>query len=119
MSTSLNHALDYHSRGWMPISIPHGSKNPNRKGWQKERWSREELPYCFNNGQGVGLLLGNPSGGLADVDLDYAKALAIANAILPATSMISGRTSAPSSHRWYICDPIIGTTKFKAPYASS
>jgi AAA domain/Bifunctional DNA primase/polymerase, N-terminal len=115
MSASLNHALDYHARGWMPIPIPHGSKNPNRKGWQKENWSCDDLPRCFNNGQGVGLLLGKPSGGLVDIDLDCAKALGIADAILPATNMVSGRDSAPSSHRWYICEPLLATVKFKDP----
>lgn len=115
MRTTLDTALEYHSRGWMPIPIPHGSKNPNRKGWQKEKWSRDDLPHCFNNGQGVGLLLGEASGGLVDVDLDCAKALAIANAILPATIMVSGRTSAPESHRWYNCAPLSSTVKFKDP----
>lgn len=99
----------------MPIPIPHGSKNPNRKGWQKERWSRDDLLRCFNNGQGVGLLLGEPSGGLIDVDLDCAKALAIADAILPPTDMVSGRASAPQSHRWYNCAPLIATAQFKDP----
>lgn len=115
MSSKLDVVLDYHSRGWMPIPIPHGSKNPNRKGWQKERWSRDDLPRCFDNGQGVGLLLGDASGGLVDVDLDCAKALALANAILPPTKMVSGRASAPESHRWYNCRPLGTTIKFKDP----
>jgi len=70
MNNALEAALDYLPRGWMPIPIPQGSKNPNRKGWQKERWTRDELSTCFNNGQNIGLLLGEPSGGLVDVDLD-------------------------------------------------
>jgi hypothetical protein len=114
-SSTFDYAQKYYSRGWMPIPIPHGSKNPNRKGWQNDRWSRDDLPRCFNNGQNLGLLLGKPSGGLVDVDLDCAEALSIATAVLPATNMISGRPSAPSSHRWYICDPLIATTKFTDP----
>ena len=69
-NSTLDTVISYFSRGWMPIPIPHKSKNPNRKEWQKERFSREDLPKHFNNGQNVGLLLGEPSGGLVDVDLD-------------------------------------------------
>jgi hypothetical protein len=111
--------LEYHSHGWMPIPLPKGSKNPNRRGWQNERWSREDLPNCFNNGQNVGLLLGEPSCGLIDVDLDSTEAIVLADAILPATGMISGRASSPCSHRWYICDPLIGTAKFLDPLLSN
>jgi hypothetical protein len=67
MSKSLDAAIVYHSLGWMPIPLTQGSKNPNRKGWQKERWARDELPNCFNNGQNIGLLLGEPSGGLVSL----------------------------------------------------
>jgi hypothetical protein len=115
MSRSLDCAIDYLSHGWMPIPIPHGSKNPNRKGWQKERWSRDDLPRCFSDGQNIGLLLGAPSSGLVDVDLDAPEARAIAESVLPLTSMISGRASSPSSHLWYICNPLIPTTKFLDP----
>src|SRR5215213_1284336 len=119
MSNALEAALDYLSRGWMPVPIPHGSKKPNLKEWQKLRLSREDVPRYFNNGQNVGVLLGEPSGGLVDIDIDCSVALSIADAILPATPMVSGRASAPSSHRWYICDPIIATTKRNDPSLAS
>jgi hypothetical protein len=115
MNSTLEAAILYHSYGWMPIPIPKGSKNPNRKGWQNERWSRDDLPHRFNNGQNAGLLLGEPSGGLVDVDLDCPKALAIADEILPATGMISGRAASPRSHRWYKCNPLTGTVKLIDP----
>lgn len=115
MSRSLDCAIDYLSRGWMPIPIPQGSKNPNRKGWQKEQCAIDDLPRCFSNGQNVGLLLGQPSGGLVDVDLDSPEARSIAGSVLPETSMISGRAGSPFSHRWYICNPLILTTKFLDP----
>ena len=115
MSRSLDCAIDYLARGWMPIPLPRGSKNPNRKGWQKERWTNDDLPRCFINGQNIGLLLGEPSSGLVDVDLDAHEALSIAGSVLPATSMISGRAGSPFSHRWFICNPLIPTTKFLDP----
>ena len=106
MSKSLESAAQYLSRGFMPIPIPHGSKNPNRKGWQAERWSHVELPRQFNNGQGVGLLLGDPSGGLLDVDCDWPEAAHLAIRFLPKTSMISGRLSAPQSHYWFMSESV-------------
>jgi hypothetical protein len=115
MSKSLDAAITYHSLGWMPIPLTQGSKNPNRKGWQKERWTLDELPNCFNNGQNIGLLLGEPSGGLVDVDLDSPEATALADAMLPPTNRISGRSGSPFSHRWYICDPVISTAQFPDP----
>ena len=115
MSRNLDCVIDYLSRGWMPIPIPQGSKNPNRKGWQKERWGIDDLPRCFNNGQNVGLLLGEPSNGLVDVDLDSPEARSIAESVLPSTNMISGRAGSPFSHRWYICNPLLPTTRFLDP----
>jgi DNA repair protein RadA/Sms len=115
MSRNLDCAISYRSRGWMPIPIPQGSKNPNRRGWQKERWALDDLPRCFNNDQNIGLLLGQPSCGLVDVDLDSPEARSIAESILPGTQMISGRTGSPSSHRWYVCNPLVTTTKFLDP----
>jgi DNA polymerase I-like protein with 3'-5' exonuclease and polymerase domains len=50
----------------------------------------------------VGLLLGQPSGGLVDVDLDVPEALAVARLLLPATGWVSGRKGSPRSHWWYI-----------------
>jgi hypothetical protein len=115
MSRSLEYAIEYLSRGWTPIPLPQGSKNPNRKGWQKERWALDDLPHCFNNGQNIGLLLGEPSSGLVDVDLDCPEAICIADYLLPATDMISGRAGAPLSHRWYTCNPPAPTTQFLDP----
>lgn len=97
------------------IPIPGGSKNPNRKGWQDLRLTLEELPRYFNNGQNLGLLCGEPSGGLVDVDLDAPEALALASHFLPATGMRHGRPSAPESHAWYVAPEITKTTKFRDP----
>jgi len=102
----------------MPIPIPSGSKNPNRPGWQKERYSEDEILTGFPPDSNIGLLLGEPSGGLIDIDLDWPEARLIAPEILPATNMMSGRTSAPYSHFWYICSESIRTTKFLNPEAN-
>ncbi len=93
-------ARRYIGHGYAPIPIPAGSKNPNRPGWQEERHTLEDVPIAWNNGQNIGLLTGEPSGWLVDVDLDCPEAVALADRFLPAT-LISGRNGSPDTHWWY------------------
>lgn len=111
----LHAATDYQSRGWQPVPLPARSKAPVLPGWQRLRTSPDQLPALFDGAGGVGLLLGAPSGGLVDVDLDVPEAGALAG-YLPDTDMIHGRTSRPSSHYWYLCSPPPErTAQFKDP----
>ena len=84
-------------RGVAVIPVPAGHKNPNRSGWQIERWGVEDVPELWNNGQGVGILWGEPSGGLVDIDGDWPEARAVAVYICPRTRTF-GRSGAPWSH---------------------
>jgi hypothetical protein len=93
-------ARRYIERGFAPIPVPAGSKEPNRNGWQRERHALEDVRHLWTNGQGIGLLTGEPSGWLVDVDLDVAEAVKIAGRFLPQT-LTSGRESRPHSHWWY------------------
>jgi P4 family phage/plasmid primase-like protien len=86
--------------GLAVIPVPPGEKNPNRPGWQNERWSFEDIPRLFNNGQGVGVLWGEPSGGVVDLDTDWREATGAARYIMPDTRTF-GRPGAPESHRVY------------------
>jgi hypothetical protein len=71
MSIPLGAARAYMRRGWMPLLIAHQAKNPNRAGWQRFSTTRGELPRFFNGQpQNIDVLLGKPSGGLTDADLD-------------------------------------------------
>jgi Bifunctional DNA primase/polymerase, N-terminal/AAA domain len=97
-----------------PIPIPHGEKNPNRRGWEKERHTTADVERLWSNGQNIGLLLGAPSRGLVDIDLDRTEARAVAEYLLPKTRT-SGRTSCPDSHRWYYCNPLPKTKPYKLP----
>ena len=99
-------AIAYSRRGWCPVPIGLGSKHPPMEGWQDLRIRASDVPRYWTNGEGVGLLLGQPSGGLVDVDLDCGEAVRAADHILPSTNRVHGRASAPASHRWYICDPV-------------
>ena len=88
-------------RGVAVIPVPAGEKNPGRPGWEALRITEGEIPIYWTNGQNVGLLCGEPSGGRVDVDLDPDEAVKIAGRFLPPT-LTSGRKSRPHSHWWYV-----------------
>jgi Bifunctional DNA primase/polymerase, N-terminal/AAA domain len=111
--SSLEAALEYVRRGWSPVPVPRGEKGPRLKEWPNLRLSEADLPEHFNGDVNIGLLLGQPSGGLVDIDLDCRQAVLTASIILmPRTAMIHGRGGAPCSHWWYIARPIQGPAQF-------
>jgi hypothetical protein len=93
----------YMSRGWSLIPIPRGAKGPLMRGWQNFRLKRNDIPYYFREPTNVGVLLGEPSGGLTDVDLDCPEAVELAPAFLPYASTF-GRASKRRSHWLYVTD---------------
>lgn len=102
-------ATDYHRRGFAVVPIPMGQKGPILHDWQRLRLSEEQLPDAFNDqarGGNIGLILGEPSGHLVDVDLDCPEARELADRFLPPTEAITGRPSSPRSHRWYRCPDV-------------
>ncbi len=101
MNTTLDYAIDYLARQWMPIWLPGRAKNPGRTGWQKERLTHEDLPKVFSNGANIGILLGEPSHWLCETDLDCKEAVTLAPEFLPQTGRKSGRIASPYSHWWY------------------
>jgi hypothetical protein len=111
-------ALTYLRRGWMPIPIPHRSKNPNFKNWSQFKISDAELPNYFNGQpQNIGILLGDSSDDLVDVDLDCSEAVLLASAFLPRTGATFGRDSKRRSHWLYRAS--LTTKKFRDPIAAS
>jgi DNA polymerase I-like protein with 3'-5' exonuclease and polymerase domains len=108
----------YLAKGIVPIPVPRGSKRPVLHKWQNLRPAAGDLDALFRDENGnVGLLLGEPSGGLIDADLDSPEAVAVADAFLPPTGWISGRPSSPRSHRWYKTDapPARAQQKYEDP----
>ena len=98
-------ALGYRARGFYCVPIPTGEKGPRIKGWQNLRLEETALPDAFTARTGnVGLVLGEPSGWLVDVDLDCEEAIRLASQYLPATGAVTGRTGRENSHWWYICE---------------
>jgi P4 family phage/plasmid primase-like protien len=99
----------YLRAGLAVIPVPAGEKNPNRRGWQQERWTIADIPRCWSNGQNIGLLTGEPSGWLVDVDLDCPEGVKIAGRFLDPTRT-SGRESTPDAHWWYRAEGIRSMT---------
>ena len=107
-------AREYLKRGWRPVPVPPDKKNPILKDWPALRLAEDNLLKALS-GQNVGLLLGEPSGGLVDVDLDSSEALVLAGAFLPPTERIHGRPSKLRSHWWYIAIPAPKSGKYQDP----
>ena len=105
-SILLESARTYLSRGYAVIPVPARKKIPVLKGWTDLRLSESELPVHFNGTGNIGVLLGEPSGWLVDVDLDCEEAVALAPKFLPPTDAMSGRPGKPASHWWYVCEGI-------------
>jgi putative DNA primase/helicase len=76
-------------------------KIPVFASWEALRITEAEVPRYWYNGQNIGVLCGEPSGWLVDVDLDAEEAVKIAFRFLPPT-LTSARGSRPHSHCWYI-----------------
>ena len=112
--TALDIARDYLARGWAPLDVPFRRKAPVREGWQNLRLDASALREHFNgHPSNIGVLLGSPSGGLVDVDLDCPEALMLASTFLPATCARFGRASKRASHWLYGCEPVPASEKFQ------
>ncbi len=97
----LEAAHDYVRRGWSVVPIPFKQKRPVLKEWERLRLSQSDLDQYFDQPANIGLILGEPSGWLVDVDLDCVEARAIAANYLPPTPAKTGRATATDSHWWY------------------
>jgi hypothetical protein len=108
-------AREYHRRGLRVLPIPAGRKAPVMRDWQHFEATGDDLPALFGGGENVGVILDT----LADVDIDCAEAVTLADLYLPATRATFGRPSKPRSHRLYTApgavyesfvDPLTGDT---------
>jgi KaiC/GvpD/RAD55 family RecA-like ATPase len=108
----MNHLINYLSRGWAVIPIPPHSKKAMLDNWQNLRISESDIPEYFQNNSNVGVLLGSPSQGLVDVDLDTKAAVKIAKFFLPDTLAFGhGEGIKKVSHKLYTC-PGVETKQF-------
>jgi Protein of unknown function (DUF3987)/Bifunctional DNA primase/polymerase, N-terminal len=110
----LDMALSYIARGWFPIPVPFREKGKNGMipGWPELRITADTAPQYFNGKpQNIGVLLGDVSNGLTDIDLDHELARRLAPHFLPETDSMFGRQSNPNSHCLYIVTDGAGELK--------
>nr|DAQ15615.1 MAG TPA: Bifunctional DNA primase/polymerase [Caudoviricetes sp.] len=126
MSTTNKHnaavveaALDAYRRGLTPLPIPRHSKGPMMAGWTKLRWPDPTTDtgegedsvraafeeYTAGGSTNLGVLLGEASGDLIDVDLDHPAAARLKSYLLPYTEAVHGRETSRKSHYWYRAKP--------------
>ena len=102
-------------RGYQVIPITFKAKNPRLNGWPHWKWpegqNRESIRQQLENwtkttnGEtNIGVILGDSSGRLVDVDLDHYRTARLKEYFLPPTPAKSGRPGKPNSHYWYICE---------------
>jgi hypothetical protein len=114
----LDVAKRYIRRGWAIIPVPHQSKNPGFRGWQKLRLSEADLAERFNGKpQNIGVLLGEPSGWLIDIDIDHKRAVELAEQYLPPTPSVFGRAGNTRSHWIYKVTEPVETKRHKSKSA--
>ncbi len=103
-------AARYIDKGWTPLPIPPLSKAPVIPNWPAHR----ATPAEFAPNSNVGVILGDPSAGLVDVDLDCPEAVKAAPDYLPPTATF-GRASNPRSHWLYTLTPPGGIRRYQDP----
>ena len=103
MSLVTQEAKDLLSQGVTPLRLAHRQKKPPGS-WEKNTVTSENVEELLGNDRpwNLGVLLGKPSGGLVDIDLDIPEAALVAEVIWPPGPTF-GRKSNPKSHRLIIC----------------
>lgn len=114
--------------GYQPVPLRAGQKAPAVPSWTRLAWEQSEAgadeaerqftEWAETEGAGnVGILLGEPSGGLIDVDLDHPATARVKRFFLPPTRMKSGRPGRPASHFWYRAKEgtLPSTRRYKMP----
>lgn len=114
MTELFDAAQRYLRRGWMPVYVPPGVKGPRQPGWEKQRLAEGDLPAHFSRPGNIGIVLGEASNRLVDVDLDCPEAVELADQYLSSTPSVTGRPSAQRSHRWFYSE-VPATKQFRDP----
>jgi putative DNA primase/helicase len=95
------YATKYFEAGFCLIPVEPRSKKPVNKGWPSLRIPFEDLEHHFYGNRNIGVVLGDASGGLVDIDLDSKEAVILAHHFLPETDCVFGRKTKPGSHWLY------------------
>lgn len=98
-----NIARRWTREGFIVIPVPLGTKKPALLDWQNLRITEREVDRYFAQPCNLGLLLGEPSRGVIDIDLDTAEAV-IAAPFFFSPTYSYGRENRPMSHLLFICE---------------
>ena len=102
-------AKSYHKKKWVPLCL--NGKKPLGKAWQK-RTLADPIPQ-FHECSNIGILLGEPSGGLVRLDYDFPRVPGVYEELF-SPSLTFGRASSPSGGRLFACEGL-KTTNFNLP----
>lgn len=96
-------ASRYAAVGWPQIITPYGQKSPQKKkGWQQDRPTVSDIAAATSVGPvNLGLLLGEPAGGLLGVDPDCEEMASACEDLLPPTACIMGREGKAKPIRYF------------------
>jgi hypothetical protein len=97
------------------VPIPARQKAPRIRAWQHLRITEAEAATYFTGECNIGIILGKPSGGLIDIDLDCHEAINFAANFLPTTSAKFGRASKMNSHWLYQVQDFAPSLTFRDP----
>jgi len=107
-------AKSYAARGWSCVPVQFQSKAPVLEGWQNLRLGESDIQDYFDGQpQNIGVLLGDPSNGLVDIDLDSPETVQLAALVLPQTPCRFGRAGSRGSHWLYDTGPAEPTAQYK------
>lgn len=87
--------------------VPASPRSGVTPGWAALRLASALDGLCIR----LGILLGTPSGGLLDVDLDAREAVALAETFLPNTACRFGRAGKQNSHWIHQPTPLLALTE--------
>lgn len=101
-------------RGWHCIPLHAQDKKPVGDNWNKRIIEADDIASAFAPDRNLGLLLGEPSDWIVDIDCDIEEAVVAGGYLMPNTGLSFGRKSIGRAHLLYRC-PGIQTAKFKDP----
>ena len=92
-------AFHYLDQGYSPIPVKYQTKKPLLKDWnQGGLITQDNVEKHFSDDKNIGIVLGQASNGLVDIDIDAEDVLDLAQDFLPSTDMRFGRESRRGSH---------------------
>ena len=104
-ANTISTAMNYIARGYNPIPVRFMSKQPIPRDWTNLKIDDTNVNDFFSNDNvNIGVVLGQASNGLIDIDFDDPDAIKFAPRFLPETKCVFGRASNPK---------VTGSTKFR------